>query len=74
VAKANSAAQATPVQLAPVKGYYDRWTSKFDQDTFAIFMDEKLELIHSATLSVKKNPGVFSALRALGFQSDIPRW
>src|SRR5580704_3138494 len=30
VAKANAAAQATAVQLAPVKAYTDRWTSKFD--------------------------------------------
>src|SRR5437762_4197470 len=45
VAKANAAAQSTPVQLAPVKAYRDRWTSKFDKDPFAISMDEKLELI-----------------------------
>ena len=70
VAKANSAAQATPVQLAPVKAYRDRWTSKFDKDPFAISMDEKLDLIHSATLSLKKEPRVFSAFGALGFQSE----
>src|SRR6202041_3071085 len=70
VAKANAAAQATPVQLAPVKAYRDRWTSKFDKDPFAISMDEKLELIHSATLNIKKDPKVFSAFGALGFQSE----
>jgi TldD protein len=70
VAKANAAAQAKPVQLAPVKAYRDRWTSKFDKDPFAISMDEKLELIHSATMSVKKDPKVFSAFGALGFQSE----
>ncbi len=70
VAKANAAAQSVPVQLSPVKAYRDRWTSKFDKDPFAISMDEKLELIHSATLSVKKDPKVFSAFGALGFQSE----
>jgi TldD protein len=70
VAKANAAAQAAPVQLAPVKAYHDRWTSKFEKDPFAISMDEKLELIHSATLSIKKDPKVFSAFGALGFQSE----
>jgi TldD protein len=70
VAKANAAAQSKPVQLAPVKAYRDRWTSKFDKDPFAISMDEKLELIHSATLSIKKDPKVFSAFGALGFQSE----
>src|SRR5450432_3314021 len=58
VAKANAAAQATPVRLAPVKAYRDRWTSKFDKDPFAIPMGEKLELIHSAALSIKKDPKV----------------
>jgi TldD protein len=70
VAKANAAAQAAPIQLAPVKAYHDRWTSKFEKDPFAISMDEKLELIHSATLSIKKDPKVFSAFGALGFQSE----
>ena len=70
VANANSVAQVTPVRLAPVKAYRDRWTSKFDKDPFAISMDEKLELIHSATLSVKKDPKVFSSFGALGFQAE----
>jgi TldD protein len=70
VAKANAAAQATPVRLAPVKAYRDRWTSKFDKDPFAISMEEKLELSRSATLSIKKDPKVFSAFGALGFQSE----
>jgi TldD protein len=70
VAKANAAAQAAPVQLAPVKVYRDRWTSKFDKDPFAVAMDEKLELIRSAAVSAKKDPKVFSAFGALGFQAE----
>jgi TldD protein len=70
VARANAAAQSATIQLAPVKAYRDRWTSRFDKDPFAIPMDEKLELIHSATLSIKKDPKVFSAYGALGFQSE----
>jgi TldD protein len=70
VARANAAAQSSPVQLAPVKAYRDRWTSKFDKEPFAISMDEKLELIHSATVIIKKDPKVFSAFGALGFQSE----
>jgi TldD protein len=70
VARANAAAQAMPVRLAPVKAYRDRWTSKFDKDPFAISMDEKLELTRSAALSIKKDPKVFSAFGALGFQSE----
>src|ERR1700680_3458301 len=54
VAKANSVLQAQPVELAPTKGYVDRWTSPFEKDPFAVPMDEKLEMLHSATRTVKK--------------------
>ena len=70
VAKANASAQAVPVQLAATKAYVDRYTSAFEQDPFSIPIDEKLELIHSATLSIKKDPKVFSASGELGFQSE----
>jgi TldD protein len=70
VAKANAAAQAKPVELAPTKAYTDRWTSAFEKDPFSVSMDEKLELIHSACLTIKKDPKVFSAFGALGFQSE----
>ena len=70
VAKANAALQASPVQLAPVKAYHDRWTSQFDKDPFAISVDEKLELMHIRHVSIKKDPKVFSAFGALGFQSE----
>src|SRR5262249_1340509 len=67
VAKANSALQAQPVRLAPTKSYVDRWVSPYDKDPFAVPVDEKLELLHNATLTIKKNPKVFSAFGMLGF-------
>jgi len=70
VAKANSALQAAPVQLAPTPSYKDRWTSPYEIDPFSISVGEKLELIHSATTAIKKNPKVFSAWGALGFHSE----
>ena len=60
VAKANSALQGQPVQLAPTKAYVDRWTSPFERDPFTVPVDEKLELIHGAASSIKKDPKVFS--------------
>ena len=69
VAKANSALQATPVQLAPTPAYKDRWVSPHEVDPFSISVGEKLELIHNATVTIKKNPKVFSAWGALGFHS-----
>ncbi|PYT30499.1 MAG: TldD protein [Acidobacteria bacterium] len=70
VAKANVALQATPVRMAPTKTYVDRWTSPFEKDPFSVSMDEKLELIHGAAVTIKKDPKVFSAFGALGFQSE----
>jgi TldD protein len=70
VAKANSVLQAQPVQLAPTKGYVDRWTSPFEKDPFSVPVDEKLELLHTATRTVKKNPKVFSTFGGLFFHSE----
>jgi TldD protein len=61
VAKANLALQAAPVKLAPTKAYVDRWTVPHEKDPFSVSVDEKLELIHNAALTVKKNPKVMSA-------------
>jgi TldD protein len=70
VAKANSVLQAQPVRLAPTKSYVDRWTSPHEKDPFAVSVAEKLELIHNAALTIKKNPKVFTAFGALGFHSE----
>jgi len=70
VAKANSALQASPVQLAPTKTYTDRWTSAFEKDPFAVQVDEKLELMHSATSIIKKDPKVFAAFGFLAIRAE----
>jgi TldD protein len=70
VAKANSALQAQPVRLAPTSSYIDRWVSPHDKDPFAVSVDEKLELLHTATVTIKKNAKMQSAFGALGFHSE----
>src|ERR1022692_861605 len=70
VAKANSALQASPVQLAPTKAYTDRWRSTFEKDPFAVAVDEKLELMHNATLIIKKDPKVFAAFGFLAARAE----
>jgi TldD protein len=70
VAKANSALQAEPVQLAPTKAYTDRWVSPHDVDPFSVSVGEKLELIHNATVTIKKNPKVLMAYGMLGFHAE----
>ena len=70
VAKANSALQASPVQLAPTKAYTDRRTSTFEKDPFAVAVDEKLDLMHNATLIIKKDPKVFAAFGFLAARAE----
>src|SRR5260370_4863084 len=70
VAKANSALQSQPVKLAPTKSYVDPWPSPHENDPFIVSVDEKLELIHNAALTVKKNPKVMSAFGSLGFRAE----
>src|SRR5581483_5238438 len=61
VAKSNSVLQASAVQLAPTKAYTDRWTSAFEKDPFEVPLDEKLEVVHGAAVTIKKDPKVFAA-------------
>ncbi|HUO29709.1 MAG TPA: TldD/PmbA family protein [Bryobacteraceae bacterium] len=70
VAKANSVLQASPVQLAPTKSYIDRWTSPFEQDPFAVKVDEKLDMMHSAASIIKKEPKVFAAFGFLAIRGE----
>jgi TldD protein len=70
VAKANAVLQATAVQLAPTKAYTDRWTSAFEKDPFAVPVEEKLELIHGAAVTLKKAPKVFVAFGFLAFRDE----
>ncbi len=70
VAKANSVLQATPVQLAPVKAYTDRWTSPFEKDPFSVSVEDKLDLIHGAAVTLKKAPKIFVAFGFLAFRGE----
>lgn len=70
VAKANAALQSTPVTLTSPRAHVDRWTSPFDKDPFGVTVGEKLDLIHDAASSIKRNAKVFSAVGTLGFQSE----
>jgi len=70
VAKANSAVQSQPVRLAPTKSYVDRWVSPHEKDPFEISVNEKLDLLHNAAATIKKNEKVMTAFSALGFHSE----
>ncbi len=70
VAKANSAVQSQPVRLAPTKSYVDRWVSPHEKDPFEVSVNEKLDLLHNAALTIKKNEKVMTAVGALGFHSE----
>jgi TldD protein len=70
VAKANSVLQAQPVRLARTKAYVDRWVSPYEKDPFDVPVDEKLELLRTATRTIKQNPKVFSAYGQLSFHAE----
>ena len=61
VAKANSALQKRPVQLAPTKAYVDKWTTPFTKNPFEVAVTEKLALLEKANNEVKSVPKVFAA-------------
>ena len=70
MARANAALQPKPVQLAPVRGYRDRWTSPFDRNPFDVPIEEKLDILRSAAAEVKKNTRVFQSSATLAFRSE----
>ena len=70
VAKANAVLQASPVQLAPTSKWVDRWTSSFQKDPFAVSVEEKLDLTHSAAVTLKKDPKIMLAFGFLGFRAE----
>ena len=70
VAKANAVLQASPVQLAPTRKYVDRWTSAFQKDPFGVSVEEKLELIHGAAVTLKKDPKIMLAFGFLAFRAE----
>ena len=61
VARANSALQKRPVQLAPTKAYVDKWTTPFTHDPFAVPIREKLAVLERTNREIKAVPKVFSA-------------
>jgi TldD protein len=70
IARANSAFQQKPVQLAPVKAYTDYWISPHEKNPFEIEVAEKIELLHSVVTEIKKNARIFSGNANLQFRSE----
>jgi TldD protein len=70
VAKANAVLQASPVQLAPTGKYVDRWTSAFQKDPFGVSVEEKLDLIHGAAVTLRKDPKIMLAFGFLAFRAE----
>jgi TldD protein len=70
IAKANSAIQPKPVQLAPVKAYREVWVTPHDKDPLEVPMAEKIDLLRRVTDEVKKNQRVFGATASLNLRSE----
>jgi TldD protein len=70
VAKANSALQKRPVQLAPTKTHVDKWTTPFTKDPFAVAIGDKLALLEKANTEARATRGVFSANSSMVARSE----
>jgi TldD protein len=70
IARANSALQKRPVQLAPVPPYQDRYVTPFEKNPFDVPVQDKLALLQSVHEAARKTPGVMSVNSALVFRSE----
>src|SRR5882724_11231348 len=70
VARANAGLKSTPVELAPVAAYRQRWQTPHERDPFSVAIEEKLELIRAAAGEAQKGRGVFAAECNLSFRSE----
>ena len=70
IARTNATLKGTPLQLAPVKAYRDRWTAPFEKNPFDVPLGEKLEVLRSAAREIKAGKGVFSSSASLDFHSE----
>ncbi len=70
IARTNATLKGTPLQLAPVKAYRDRWTAPFEKNPFDVPLGEKLEVLRSVAREIKAGKGVFSSSASLDFHSE----
>ncbi|MBA2530311.1 MAG: TldD/PmbA family protein [Euzebyales bacterium] len=65
VARASATAQRQPVRLAPVEVVTDTWTTPHAVDPFSVALEDKLELLLSATAAAKTVDGLTFAKASL---------
>ena len=58
IARAASRLAMDPIRLAPVEPVTDRWSSPFQQDPFAVPLDEKVTLLMEANRGMQQVQGV----------------
>ena len=70
MAHVNATLRKSPVILAPVKAYRDRWVSPFDRDPFEVPIGEKLELLRRVAAEIKKERRIHTSVANLNFRSE----
>ncbi|MEA2477760.1 MAG: TldD protein [Actinomycetota bacterium] len=58
VADASSAARKAPIELVPEPVHVDSWSSEFRRDPFEVSLEDKVEVLTSATTEMEKVDGV----------------
>lgn len=70
VAKANSALQKAPVQLAKTPVYVDTWITPFETNPFDVPIPEKLALLEKVNNEIRSVPKVFSSNASVSIHSE----
>ena len=70
IAKANAALQKSPVQLAPVQAYQDKWATPFQKDPFEVPIQDKLALLSAVQEKARTTKGVMSVQSSMVFRSE----
>jgi TldD protein len=70
IARADASLRRSPVELAPVPEYHDKYRTPLKVDPFSIAPEEKLALLTAAAEEARRVDGVFSSSGSLAFRAE----
>jgi TldD protein len=73
VARASAGATMGPVELVPEPARRDQWVSPMRRDPFDVSLEEKIELLVSATTIIERDPGVRMGRSTMDFSRTRTR-
>jgi TldD protein len=70
IARANAALSKRPIELAPVPGYRDRYTTPFEKNPFDVPVAEQLALLTEIHETAKQVQGIVNVSSSLTFRTE----